>query len=34
MLGWEPRTPLVVGMEKTYAWIHDQIVNNVKCPVY
>jgi GDP-D-mannose 3',5'-epimerase len=34
MLGWEPSTPLAVGMEKTYAWIHDQIVNNVKCPVY
>jgi GDP-D-mannose 3', 5'-epimerase len=25
-LGWEPSTPLVAGMEKTYAWIHDQIV--------
>jgi nucleoside-diphosphate-sugar epimerase len=34
MLGWEPSTPLRVGMERTYAWIHDQIVHNVKCPVY
>jgi GDP-D-mannose 3', 5'-epimerase len=34
MLGWGPSTSLRVGMEKTYAWIHDQIVNNVKCPVY
>ena len=23
-LGWEPSTPLRVGMEKTYRWIHDQ----------
>jgi GDP-D-mannose 3', 5'-epimerase len=22
---WEPDTPLVVGLEKTYAWIYDQI---------
>lgn len=25
LLGWEPATPLRVGLEKTYAWIHDQI---------
>ncbi len=25
MLGWEPDTPLRVGMEKTYAWIYDQM---------
>jgi GDP-D-mannose 3',5'-epimerase len=25
MLGWEPSIPLRVGMEKTYAWIFDQI---------
>lgn len=25
-LGWEPNTPLRVGMEKTYAWIYDQMV--------
>jgi GDP-D-mannose 3',5'-epimerase len=26
-LGWEPDTRLRDGMEKTYAWIHDQMVN-------
>jgi nucleoside-diphosphate-sugar epimerase len=25
-LGWEPNTPLKVGMEKTYRWIYDQYV--------
>ena len=25
LFGWEPSTPLVEGMEKTYAWIYDQI---------
>jgi nucleoside-diphosphate-sugar epimerase len=24
-LGWEPNTPLAVGLEKTYTWIHDQL---------
>jgi dTDP-D-glucose 4,6-dehydratase len=24
-LGWEPSTPLAVGLEKTYTWIHDQL---------
>lgn len=24
--GWEPDTPLMVGMEKTYRWIYDQMV--------
>ncbi len=24
-LGWEPRTPLRVGMERTYRWIHDEM---------
>jgi GDP-D-mannose 3',5'-epimerase len=24
--GWEPSTPLRVGLERTYAWIYDQIV--------
>jgi nucleoside-diphosphate-sugar epimerase len=24
-LGWEPRIPLSEGMEKTYAWIYDQL---------
>ena len=26
-LGWEPNTRLRDGMEKTYAWIYDQMVN-------
>ncbi|WP_321472235.1 NAD-dependent epimerase/dehydratase family protein [uncultured Paludibaculum sp.] len=25
-LGWEPSIPLRAGLEKTYAWIHDQYV--------
>lgn len=25
MLGWEPSMPLRAGMEKTYAWIYDQM---------
>jgi nucleoside-diphosphate-sugar epimerase len=33
-LGWAPPTKLRDGLEKTYAWIHDQIVNNRPCPVY
>jgi GDP-D-mannose 3', 5'-epimerase len=24
-LGWEPSTPLSVGMEKTYTWIYDEL---------
>ena len=24
ILGWEPKTPLRTGMEKTYAWIAEQ----------
>ena len=24
-LGWAPSTPLVVGIEKTYRWIHDEL---------
>jgi GDP-D-mannose 3',5'-epimerase len=24
LLGWEPKTPLRIGLEKTYAWIYDQ----------
>ena len=27
LLGWEPSIPLRKGMEKTYAWIYDQIAN-------
>jgi nucleoside-diphosphate-sugar epimerase len=26
-LGWEPNIPLAVGLEKTYAWIYDQLVS-------
>ena len=26
-LGWEPNTPLRVGMEKTYAWIYDKMIS-------
>jgi nucleoside-diphosphate-sugar epimerase len=29
-LGWEPRLPLRVGLEKTYAWIYDQYVAREK----
>jgi GDP-D-mannose 3', 5'-epimerase len=24
-LGWEPSTPLAVGLEKTYSWIYDEL---------
>src|SRR5438046_2874002 len=34
LLGWAPATRLKDGMEKTYAWIYDQIVNDRPCPVY
>jgi nucleoside-diphosphate-sugar epimerase len=34
LLGWAPSTRLKDGMERTYAWIHDQIVNDRPCPVY
>ncbi len=27
-LGWEPSIPLREGMEKTYAWIHDQVATS------
>jgi GDP-D-mannose 3',5'-epimerase len=26
-LGWEPSTPLAVGMEQTYRWIYDQMAS-------
>src|ERR1700722_16021953 len=29
-LGWEPCIPLQTGMEKTYAWIHDQYLAREK----
>lgn len=28
-LGWQPSTALRIGLEKTYHWIHDQIVRGV-----
>jgi nucleoside-diphosphate-sugar epimerase len=30
VFGWEPSIPLRTGMEKTYAWIHDQMVSKAK----
>ncbi len=27
LLGWEPSTPLKVGMKKTYDWIYDEILS-------
>jgi GDP-D-mannose 3', 5'-epimerase len=30
-LGWEPSIPLRTGLEKTYAWIHEQMTNGVAC---
>lgn len=29
-LGWEPNIPLRVGLEKTYAWIYDQIRQGIR----
>jgi nucleoside-diphosphate-sugar epimerase len=34
LLGWAPSTRLKDGMERTYAWIYDQIVNDRPSPVY
>jgi nucleoside-diphosphate-sugar epimerase len=33
-LNWAPGIKLRAGLEKTYAWIYDQMVNNRACPVY
>ncbi|NUM35345.1 MAG: NAD-dependent epimerase/dehydratase family protein [Candidatus Brocadiae bacterium] len=33
-LDWTPSIKLCDGMEKTYSWIYDQIVNNRPCPIY
>lgn len=33
-LGWAPDTRLRAGLEKTYAWIYDQMVNHRPCPTY
>jgi nucleoside-diphosphate-sugar epimerase len=27
-LGWEPSTSLAVGLERTYSWIHDELVKS------
>lgn len=29
-LGWAPDTPLRIGLEKTYRWIHDQITSGAR----
>ncbi|MBV9769716.1 MAG: hypothetical protein JOZ32_09115, partial [Bryobacterales bacterium] len=29
-LGWAPSFPLEAGMERTYAWIHDQMTSGGK----
>jgi len=34
LLGWAPDTRLRDGLEKTYAWIYDQIVSGKPCPLY
>jgi nucleoside-diphosphate-sugar epimerase len=34
LLGWEPSVRLRDGLERTYAWIYDQIVNERHCPSY
>jgi len=34
LLGWAPDIRLRDGLEKTYAWIYDQIVSNQPCPQY
>jgi nucleoside-diphosphate-sugar epimerase len=31
-LGWEPNTPLSVGLEKTYAWIYDEMAASARLP--
>lgn len=33
-LNWAPDTKLRAGLEKTYAWIYDQIKNNRRSPIY
>lgn len=33
-LHWAPSIRLRDGLERTYAWIYDQIVTNAPCPVY
>jgi nucleoside-diphosphate-sugar epimerase len=31
-LGWEPSIPLSIGLEKTYAWIYDQLSASARQP--
>jgi nucleoside-diphosphate-sugar epimerase len=31
-LGWEPSIPLAVGLEKTYAWIYDELKASERLP--
>lgn len=33
-LDWAPNTTLRCGLEKTYTWIYDQVVNQCPCPAY
>ncbi len=33
-LGWAPGVKLRAGLEKTYAWIYEQITTNAYCPQY
>jgi len=33
-LGWAPSISLRDGLERTYSWIHDQVVRKVPCPAY
>jgi len=34
LLGWAPSIRLRDGLEKTYAWIYDQVESKRPCPVY
>ena len=33
-LGWEPTEKLILGIEKTYAWIEKQLVQNCKASAH
>ncbi len=30
LYGWEPSIPLIIGIERTYAWIYDQLLREYK----
>jgi nucleoside-diphosphate-sugar epimerase len=34
LLGWAPSIRLEAGMEKTYAWIHDEIKKGAVSKIY